>query len=176
MPASRPTTKGTTNTWHFGYIPVDTGYQMCFSLYKNGQLVKSYPNYPTGGHPAGNGNGMCTTAQRGLSQQGTIPYTESNLQNGATYEVCAVSFENYEPPTSQDQVWFMRVKTLDSCSRTTIDNGAPSLTTWVGGEATYTQEPDHPRAHGVPGRAQPPLVAEPLRRRRAGRDGRLPDP
>ena len=50
--------------------------------------------------------------------------------------MCAVSFENYG-----DGLWFMRVKTLDSCSATTIDTGAPVLTTWVGGEATYTKNP-----------------------------------
>ena len=51
-----------------------------------------------------------------------------------------MSFENYNPAGSS-QLWFMRVKTLESCSATTIDTGKPSLTTWVGGEAQYTKNP-----------------------------------
>ncbi len=135
-----PTTKGTTNTWHFAYTTVSTGYQMCFTIYKDGQVLKSYGNFTSGWHPpAGANGGMCTGIYTG-NQTSTIPFTWSGLQHGSTYEVCAVSFENYNPPGS-DQLWFMRVKTLDSCSRTTIDNGKPALTTWVGGEAQYTNNP-----------------------------------
>src|SRR5918997_431657 len=47
-----PTTKGTSNTWWFNYTPEPLGYQMCFTVYKDGVEVASYPkNYPTGGHP-----------------------------------------------------------------------------------------------------------------------------
>jgi hypothetical protein len=131
-----PTTKGTTNTWHFAYTPVSTGYNVCFSVYKNNGStpIKTWPAYPTGGHP-GTGNGMCTGAFYS-NQSGTVPYTETNLEAGASYSVCATSFENYG-----DGTWFPRQIALGSCSTTTIDFGKPTLTTWVAGEAQYTKDP-----------------------------------
>ncbi|HEV2062819.1 MAG TPA: hypothetical protein VGR12_08215, partial [Solirubrobacteraceae bacterium] len=130
-----PTTKGSSNTWWFSYVPSSTGYVMCFTLYKNSQVVKTYPSYPDGGYP-GTSNGMCTQPYYGLTQSGTIYYNETGLEAGATYTVCGTTFENYG-----DGLWFMRVSSYEPCSTTTIDNGKPSLTTWVGGEATYTKNP-----------------------------------
>jgi hypothetical protein len=133
-----PTTRSTTNTWHFAYTPVSTGYQMCFKFYKNGALIKSYPENPNPSLPpaAYANDGMCTGYYFNTSQPGTIPFTEENLEPGARYTVCSFSYENYG-----DGTWFMRVNSYESCSSTTIDFGKPSLTTWVGGEATYTNNP-----------------------------------
>src|SRR5688572_22627529 len=84
-----PTTKGTTNTWWFNYTPEPLGYQVCFTVYKNGTEIAGYPkNYPTGGHPTG--TNMCTGEIRGTSQNANIPFTWNGLEHGARYQVCAV--------------------------------------------------------------------------------------
>src|SRR3712207_4222872 len=76
-----PTTKGTTNTWHFAYTPLNTGYQVCFTLYKDGQVVKDFNrNYPTTWHPPE--GGQCTNVAFGNSTSGVLTRTESGLQNG----------------------------------------------------------------------------------------------
>jgi hypothetical protein len=166
-----PTTKSTTNTWHFAYIPVSTGYQMCFELYKGNTKIKTFANYPTGGHPPAGSNGMCTGIMY-TSQQGTIPFTESGLEPGQQYTVCSMSFENY----GYGNPWFMRVNSYQSCSSTTIDTGKPTATTVGRRRGAVHAQPDHPGRHRLPGRAQPPVVAEPRLGHREGRHDRLPDP
>src|SRR3712207_385154 len=78
-----PTTKGSTNTWWFTYHPSSPGYVMCFTIYKNGQVLDTYDTPPLAGYP-GTSGGMCTQRYDGLTQPGYMTYDHSGLEHGAT--------------------------------------------------------------------------------------------